>query len=436
MDKFLKKISLLKYIYVVYGFILVGFFISLLLMTPSIIRLSGIINSYYQAPEILYGSGAFVENPISDIGRLTSVYRGNFKRNGVYNNILPSGLKVLWESFNINGGIHGASKSSPAVDDSGVYVGGDDGWFYAFNHDGSLRWKYYTFFNFRGIHSTAMLSDKYVWFGSYNGRLYCLNKLNGKLMWSLKLADAIGSSPLLYKGFIYVSVETAFLDAYVLKINALNGKVVWRSPWLGEQIHSSVALNPKEKLLYVGANNGILYAILMDNGLVFWSYDVEKPIKGTPLVDIEKNRIYFSSWSRRLTSLHSVTGQIAWETYIRTPSQSSPTEIPTKDVLVISTHRTDSSIYGIRKSSGRILWRKKLENTYTGLHSGFSARNKKGQWLYYGACAKDTFCVLDPLTGEALQKVNIHNMFTGVPVPYKNYIYLSLNNGGLLKLGK
>ncbi len=437
MDQFLKKINIVKYIYLIYFLLFVFFIINISYTIPTILFFSKTINDNYIPPKLIYGSDSFTEESIPSIKIVNSTYRGDYKRNGIYQNIIPvTGLKILWKSFTINNIIHGASKASPAIDDSGIYIGGDDGWFYAFNHDGSLKWKYYTFYNHRGIHSTAMLGDDYVWFGSYNGRFYCLDKNNGKIIWSLKLADAIGSSPLFYKGFIYLSVETNFLDGYVVKINAQTGKVTWRSPWLGEQIHSSVTLNPKNKLLYVGVNNGILYAINMDNGYPFWSYSAEKPIKGTALVDIEQDRIYFSGWNKRLTSLHSGTGQVAWETYIGFPSQSSPTDIPTKDVLVLSSHRSEGLMYGIQKSTGKILWKKKITNKNIGIHSGFSAQNKKGNWLYYGTCSKNLFCVLDPLTGKIIGEVKITGDLTGSPVPYKSFIYLSLNDGGLLKLGR
>ena len=435
MDQFLKKMSLIKILYRLYFLLFFIFIISFIFIIPKALHLSKMINSWLP-PKLAYGSIPFEEKKIENVGKITSVYRGHFKRNGVYKNKIPLHLKVLWKSFSINGAIHGASKASPAVDDSGVYVGGDDGWFYAFHHDGSLKWKYYTFYSHRGIHSTAMLSKKYVWFGSYNGRLYCLNKSTGEVMWSLKLADAIGSSPLFYKGFIYLSVETTFLNGYVLKIQADTGEVAWRSPWLGEQIHSSVALNLKNRLLYVGANNNALYALNMGNGRIVWSYNAGGPIKGTPLFDMDKGRVYFSSWAKRLTALDGKTGQVVLESYIHSASQSSPTEIPLKDVLVISTHRRNNFIYGIRKSSGQILWKKALADSRIGLHSGFSAKSTTGKWLYYGVCSKNTFCVLDPLTGKTLSEVNIQGVLTGAPVPYKSSIYLSLDHGGLIKLGR
>jgi outer membrane protein assembly factor BamB len=35
-----------------------------------------------------------------------------------------------------------------------------------------------------GIHSSPAVSDNYVIFGSDDGRLYCLDKLNGNLIWN------------------------------------------------------------------------------------------------------------------------------------------------------------------------------------------------------------------------------------------------------------
>ena len=434
MDKVLKWIedlSVTKFLYGIYFLLFLFFVVVMTFLIPHAVYFSEIINGHYPSPKTTYGAEAFHENSILNLGQTTSIYRGDIGRNGSYQNIIPLNLKVLWRSFNINGAVHGASKASPAVDDSGIYVGGDDGWFYAFNHDGSLKWRYYTFYNWRGIHSTAMLSENYVWFGSYNGRFYCLEKETGKIMWSLKLADAIGSSPLIHKGFIYLSVETTFLNGYVVKINAKTGKVIWRSPWLGEQIHSSVSLNPKDRLLYVGANNSILFALHMDEGQIFWSYDAEKPIKGTPV--FSNGIVYFSGWNKRLTALNGGTGQVLWETYIHSPSQSTPTNVD--GMLVLSTHREKGGLIGVRKTDGKILWKMRLFDSSTGLNSGFGARGVNGKWFYYGMCSTN-FCVMNPRTGEILKRVDVGGILTGVLVPYKSFIYLSLNDGGLLKLGR
>lgn len=439
MDKLLKFINqitkkqmlLFVYIFFIFLFLLGSF------RTFSLIAfMSSVIHKQRFSPKAAYNPTPFSEKTITDLGNPSSIYRGGIKRNGVYNNskILPH-LKVLWKTFPLNDAIHGASKASPAVDDSGIYVGGDDGWFYAFDHDGNLKWKYYTFDNFRGIHSTAALTDKYVFFGSYNGRLYAAEKSTGQIAWSLKLADAIGSSPLIYKNHIYVSVETAVVrNGYVAKIHAKTGKVIWRTSWLGEQIHSSVTLNVKNNLLYVGANNGMLYTIKMDDGLILWGYPSDGPIKGTPLYDEEKNAIYFSNWRRRLTALNAKTGETLWETLLKSNSQSSPTEIPFQDTLVVSSHRENAFIYGIKKSSGALLWKRKF-NHKSATHSGMSSRNAFGKWMYYGVCSKTLFCVLDPKTGKSVTEINIEGLSTGAPVAYKSFIYLSLNNGGLVKIG-
>ena len=62
--------------------------------------------------------------------RATAQYRYDEKRTGVAPKThQPKPKLKIIKRVPVNAGIHSASKSSPTVDDSGVYVGSDAGWF-------------------------------------------------------------------------------------------------------------------------------------------------------------------------------------------------------------------------------------------------------------------------------------------------------------------
>ncbi|RYZ79355.1 MAG: hypothetical protein EOP06_27375, partial [Proteobacteria bacterium] len=125
-------------------------------------------------------------------------YRGNDKRTAQYRvPSIPKDLKLMWSSEPFNIGIHAASKASPAVDLSGVYAGGDNSWFYAWDPSGEVRWKTYLAESSRGIHSTASLDGASVFVGSYRGAVYRFAKETGALEWSRIVGNTIGASPLL-----------------------------------------------------------------------------------------------------------------------------------------------------------------------------------------------------------------------------------------------
>ena len=81
--------------------------------------------------------------------------------------------------------------SSPAIGSNGViYVGSDNGFLYAFNPDGALKWKYQTGGEINS--SPCIGSDETVYFGSGLG--YAINP-DGTLKWKYQTVSGTASSP-------------------------------------------------------------------------------------------------------------------------------------------------------------------------------------------------------------------------------------------------
>ena len=83
--------------------------------------------------------------------------------------------------------------SSPALGaDGAIYVGSLDGYLYALEPDGSLRWKV----NLRDwvISSPAVGADGTIYVGSYNHALYAISPA-GKIAWKHRTEKGIFSSP-------------------------------------------------------------------------------------------------------------------------------------------------------------------------------------------------------------------------------------------------
>ncbi|MCM2280915.1 MAG: PQQ-binding-like beta-propeller repeat protein, partial [Bdellovibrionaceae bacterium] len=119
----------------------------------------------------------------------TFLYRGDPARRGGAlnsdsNDFRYTRVEATWRRENGNVGIHNASKASAAVDASGVYIGGDSGWFFAYDHEGRLKWKFHVAGAARGIHGTPALDEDFVYLGAYNGRLYKLRKTTGEVEWA------------------------------------------------------------------------------------------------------------------------------------------------------------------------------------------------------------------------------------------------------------
>jgi outer membrane protein assembly factor BamB len=362
----------------------------------------------------------------------SSIYRVDETRAGVVTSgHLPTTLKLDWRVPRINLGIHSASKASPAVDASGIYVGSDSSWFYSYDHSGHLRWRKFVPRSGRGIHATAALDQNKVYFGAYNGAFYALDKTQGAVVWAYPLGDAIGSSPVIYKDHLYISVETSRpADGYVLKIRCMDGKVIWKSPNLGEQAHASPVINEKEKLVYVGANNGRFYGLDLQTGKSKWVFEEGKAIKDT--ATLIGDSICFGSWSGKVYCLNAQTGKKNWEAQLDGRTRTSPTLFPDLNYLVTATE--GGTIYALRVSDGSEVWKIKT-GAKNFISSSLVIRNSKdSRWVMWDRCEATALCAISPPTGEILARYPMGGVLTSVPVFFDGALYLSLNKkGGLVR---
>ena len=365
--------------------------------------------------------------------KATAQYRYNEKRTGVApETSQPKPKLKIIKRIPLNAGIHNASKSSPTVDDSGVYIGSDTGWFWKMNHDGEILWSFYIPGSGNGIHGSPAVDDKKVYIGAYNGFLYALDKMKGDLVWANPVADYIGASPLLAGGYLYISAETSHPDGLVAKIDCNTGQTLWVSQWLGGHSHSSPTYDENNKLILTGANSGRFYAFHEDSGKTAWKLQTHGQIKGTAM--IHGSQVFFGSWSKNYQSLDVKTGKKNWHSFMVGRIQTSLTLVPGENIGI--TNAPMGEIIGINLTDGTISWRLRHGDS----NNQFSVLvtrdpDRQGEYLAWSRCQKFQLCTLDAKTGKLIHNIDLSGSFTSVPFAYKKRIYISLNeSGGLLIL--
>lgn len=381
---------------------------------------------------------------VSDV---TFTFRQGPSRTGVIENeTLSLALKKIWESEPINVGIHGASKASPAVDETGIYIGGDNGWFSRFSPEGRVIWRFRADRASFGIHGTALLDREFVYFGAYNGLFYCLRKDDGRVVWAARLGEAIGSSPVADGDFIYVSAETGFgrpasrervmfhypeRNGRLFKLDRRTGAVVWRTPWAGEQIHSSPTLYDGGRKVGVGANNGFYFSYDAKDGRELWRSDVGGAVKGTAVADPE-GRLYLGTYGKMFIALNGVDGHLLWSAPLSGLSQTSAAWVPDLKLLVTAAHER-GEVVALRARDGHVVWRVP-SGTPLSRSSPVAVRERPGgSWRIWMMCEGASLCAIRPEDGKVLKTWPLGRVFTGAPAVLGGALYLALNEGGLLK---
>lgn len=386
-----------------------------------------IINKPKATPAIQY-------NTLNSSCEATAQYRYNSQRTGVANkNDTPqSHVQITHHIAPFNVDIHDASKASPTVDETGVYIGSDSGWFFKMDHQGQTLWRFYVPGAQNGIHGSAALDDKKVYIGAYNGFMYALDKENGNLIWANPIGDFIGASPLLADGGLFISAETRNQDGLVARLDCNTGKTLWVSQWLGGHSHSSPSFDKKNQQILVGANSGRFFAFDSRSGKTNWHQQMRGQIKGTAL--IANDQAYFGAWDKHYHSLNLKTGTPLWKTFMGGRTQTSLSLVPETSIGITNTMAGE--ITGLNLATGKILWRLR-HGDRNHQFSILITRNpsKTGQYFAWSRCKTEKLCILDAKSGKLIHHLELPGSFTSVPYAYQNKVYISLdNNAGFIIL--
>ncbi|MEM7646609.1 MAG: PQQ-binding-like beta-propeller repeat protein [Pseudomonadota bacterium] len=359
--------------------------------------------------------------------KATSQYRHDAQRTGVAPDSTRPQVeaKMIKHLKPLNVDIHTASKSTPTIDDTGVYVGSDAGWFFKYDHDGNLLWKFSVPGSKNGIHGSAALDQKKVYIGAYNGFMYALDKNNGSVVWANPVGDYIGASPLLANGSLYISAETSHPDGLLAKLDCNSGRTLWVSDWLEGHSHSSPAYDPETKRILVGANSGKFFAFEEKDGSLAWSAQLDGQNKGTPL--IWQGKVYFGSWDKSYYAYDIKTGKQIWEQFMGGRIQTSLTLVPGEGIGITNTKVGQIIGIGIDLESGAILWRLKhgdRNNQYSIL---VTKKSKEETYLAWSRCKEYQLCVLNAKTGALLKNTQLPGSYSGVPFAFNDRVYISLD---------
>ncbi|MHC5082678.1 MAG: outer membrane protein assembly factor BamB family protein [Planctomycetota bacterium] len=142
--------------------------------------------------------------------------------------------------------------ANPVIDDGVVYAGNYEGRFIAADvATGKILWEYSEAED--AFFSSAAVDADHVVVGCRDQKLYCFNRLTGKVMWTFSGGDNFDSSPVICGNTVAVGND----DGRLYLVNLASGAEIY-SYTLGDAIVSSAAIAQNHVL--IGCDNGTLYA--------------------------------------------------------------------------------------------------------------------------------------------------------------------------------
>ena len=116
-----------------------------------------------------------------------------------------------------------ASKTTPTVSDSSVFIGGYDGSVRAYDaKSGKLRWQ---FKSNGGIAGQILLMGDKVYIGSEDKMLYCLTAAKGQKVWAFEAEEPIYSSPVSDGKAVYFGCGSGAFYG----VDIATGKEIWKN---------------------------------------------------------------------------------------------------------------------------------------------------------------------------------------------------------------
>lgn len=129
-----------------------------------------------------------------------------------------------------------------------------------------------------------------------------------------------------------------------------------------------VLLTANQKL-YIGSDDGNLYALNAHNGTLLWKYTTGGAILSSPA--LVNNTIYVGSMDKYLYAIDAATGALKWK-FLTATGIGSESPVVSNGTVLITCSGTypDGHIYAVDAVSGTLKWAKNLPGPSTPVASG------------------------------------------------------------------
>jgi outer membrane protein assembly factor BamB len=300
---------------------------------------------------IIYGSPAIFKNKLyfgCQLGFL-SCYK------------FDTGEPVWKTAQQLDEGLGAIVTNAMTANESMVYFGTATGNLYAYDQYGDIKmWSFKTGANISpppntdpksAINNGLILGgpkivNNRIYFGSWDGKVYCLDAKDGKEIWNFATKSKIYASPAISNNRLYFSN----FGGQIFCLNLETGKEIWNVKLPKGTLSSPVVFGPR---LWVGCKDSKLYCINTNDGKVLWSYqapDNDYGIESCPVID-EKN-VYGTTAGGATFALDRKTGKKVWS------MQTSKTSL-LADPLIVRNHMIcadqEGNVYILDKNTGKEL---------------------------------------------------------------------------------
>lgn len=312
-------------------------------------------------------------------------YRGDQRHTGRSARAGPASNRLKWTFSTGRRDAEGGIETDPVIGPDGtVYLGANNGFLYALDPEtGDLRWVFPTGFDTFAIYSTPFVDRQgIVYFGAKDGHVYALRApgtgIVAEVVWSLYIGPTIETSPTFTPdGTLVIGADDWAYYGIAPPRGSVGPRVAWRFQTQGTLI-ASPAVDADGTVL--GASmDGAVYALEPPKEAggaikVRWTFrsgarDDTGGFENAPAIDAE-GTLYIGGNDGILYALDTTTGKVQW-TFDGVARSGYRTYAIFSSVAIGPDHTIyfggkDGVLYALRESRGlfstgpEVLWRYKL----------------------------------------------------------------------------
>ena len=240
-----------------------------------------------------------------------------------------------------------------------------------------------------GWTGTASKLGDYVYIGSAGGELYCLQAMNGQLVWrySSKTTRMFKGSLCIYKNRVYIGN----VDDRLRCIDAATGKLIWAHN-TGRDLDSSPCV--VDGRLYIAGENGYARCIDPETGKLIWKTFVGGIGPGTKPGSngsetspaVADGEYYTATYDGDLFCLHTKDGSVKWKAKTYDDTDASP--VVAGNFVYAASEENVSHLYCFDRDNGREVWRYSANK-----HGYWSTPAVAGNRIYVGGDDGRMHCI-------------------------------------------